>query len=65
MTPDPQQLVSQLLSTTGPLGVLACLVWWELQSQGETLVSVQEQLAVCIAQTGASSQQTRNELISP
>ena len=42
-------VISQLISTTGPLGILAVIVWWELAQQGSTLVHMQEDLAVCVA----------------
>lgn len=49
MNPDLRAMIQTLLTTSGPLGVLAVLVWLEVRDMGDTLSSMSETLAVCVA----------------
>ncbi len=49
MNGDLKQVLHTLVTTSGPLGVLAVLVWLEVRAQSITLVGISETLAVCVA----------------
>jgi hypothetical protein len=52
MSSELRALLPQLITQTGPLGLLCVLVLLELRDQGSTLELMREHLAVCIATAG-------------
>ena len=50
MNEDFKQVIHTLLTTSGPLGILAVLVWLEVQEMSSTLTAMSSTLAVCVAQ---------------
>ena len=50
MNADLKQAIHTLLTTSGPLGVLACLVWLEVQDMSATLRDMSATLAVCVSE---------------
>ena len=50
MNGDLKQMLHTLVTTRGPLGGRAVLVWLEVQSMNSTLVTMAETLAVCVAE---------------
>jgi len=51
MNTDLKSMLQTLITTSGPLGVLAVLVWLEVQTMSATLTDMAADLAVCVAST--------------
>jgi hypothetical protein len=49
VNPDLRAMIQTLLTTSGPLGVMAVMVWLEVRDMGDTLSTMNETLAVCVA----------------
>ncbi len=49
MNADLKSVLQTVITTSGPLGVLAVLVWLEVQTMSATLTEMAADLAVCVA----------------